>query len=165
MLQFFQRLMDTSFALKFSPSFFKIFIYQVFSANKQHFYNLPHPLDAKEPSTTLVLPYNSLFNQFQRIMKSSLNTKIVFKYHNTIAQSLIISSPAPLEAGEGHFGVAVWAPPFWCRRFGAGQFGTVPFRLREFRRRFLFFYIFRIMKKKQWSRQFLECRWARTCWN
>ena len=97
MLQFFQRLMDTSFALKFSPSFFKIFIYQVFSANKQHFYNLPHPLDAKEPSTTLVLPYNSLFNQFQRIMKSSLNTKIVFKYHNTIARFLIKNSQAPLE--------------------------------------------------------------------
>ena len=40
-------------------------------------------------------------------------------------------------------------------RFGAGHFGAVSY----------FYFIFRIMKKKQWSRQFLECRWARTCWN
>ena len=39
--------------------------------------------------------------------------------------------------------------PFRRRRFGAGQLGAVPFRRRTFRRRFLFFYIFRVMKKKQ----------------
>ena len=67
--------------------------------------------------------------------------------------------------GEGHFGAADSVPPIQRRRFGAGQFDAVPFRRRTFQRHFLFYFIFRVMKKIQWSRQFLECRWARTCWN
>ena len=38
---------------------------------------------------------------------------------------------------------------FRRRRLGAGQLGAVPFRRRTFRRRFLIFFIFRAMKKKQ----------------
>ena len=39
--------------------------------------------------------------------------------------------------------------PFRRRRFGAGQLGTVPIRRRTFGCRFLIFFIFRVMKKKQ----------------
>ena len=60
------------------------------------------------------------------------------------------------DEGEGHFGAADSALDNSAPcRFGAGHFGAVSY----------FFYIFRVMKKMQWSRQFLECRWARTCWN
>ena len=41
----------------------------------------------------------------QRIMKSSLNTKLVFNYNNTIARSLVQNSPAPLEAEGGVYNV------------------------------------------------------------
>ena len=65
----------------------------------------PPPLDTEEPSATLVLPYNSSFNQFQRIMKFFLNTKLVFKYNNTISRSIAKMSPAPLEAEGGVYSV------------------------------------------------------------
>ena len=51
--------------------------------------------------------------------------------------------------GESHFGAAVSALPTRRLRFGAGQLAAVPFRRRTFRRRFLIFFIFRVMKKKQ----------------
>ena len=38
-------------------------------------------------------------------MKSSLDTKLVFKYNNTIARSLVKNSPAPLEAEGGVYSV------------------------------------------------------------
>ena len=38
--------------------------------------------------------------------------------------------------------------PFRRRRFGAGQLGTVPFRRRTFRRRFLFLFYFSIHEEK-----------------
>ena len=47
---------------------------KVFSATKKKFYNLPSPLDTEELSAILVLSYNASFKQFQRIIKSSLNT-------------------------------------------------------------------------------------------
>ena len=42
----------------------KYLIDQVFSATKKKFYNLPPPLNAKEPSTTLVLHYDRSLKQF-----------------------------------------------------------------------------------------------------
>ena len=54
--------------------------------------------------------------------------------------------------GEGHFGGAVSAPPTRHRRFGAGQLGTVPFRRRTFRRRFLIFFNFSIYEEKTMKR-------------
>ena len=42
------------------------------------------------------------------------------------------------------WGKDISAPPFRRRRFGVGQLGAVPFQ-----RRFLFYFIFRIMKKIQ----------------
>ena len=79
-----------------------------FLCNKKKFCNPPSPLDAEEPSATLLLPYNSSLKQFQRIMKSSLNINLVFKYNNTVARSLIKNSPAPLEAERGVYSVPVW---------------------------------------------------------
>ena len=38
-------------------------------------------------------------------MKSFLNTKLVFKYNNTIARSLVRNSPAPLEAEGGVYSI------------------------------------------------------------
>ena len=54
----------------------------------------------------MVLPYNSSLKQFQRIIKSSLNTKLVLKYNNTIARSLVKNSPAPLKAEGGVYSVS-----------------------------------------------------------
>ena len=68
--------------------------------NKKLYNPLP-PLNTKVPSATLVLPYNILLKQYQRIMKSSLNTKLLYKYNNKIARSLVKNSPAPLGAEGG----------------------------------------------------------------
>ena len=38
-------------------------------------------------------------------MKSSLNTKSVYKYNNTIARSLVKNYPAPLETEGGVYSV------------------------------------------------------------
>ena len=50
--------------------------------------------------------------------------------------------------GEGHFGAAVSAPPTRRCRFGAGQFGAVPFRRRKFGRRFLLLFYFSSYEEK-----------------
>ena len=77
----------------------KYIIDQVFSAAKKKI------VDTEESSATFVLPYNSFLKKFQRIMMSPFNTKLVFKYNNTISRSIAKMSPAPLEAEGGVYSV------------------------------------------------------------
>ena len=85
-------------------------INKVVAATKAKFYNPPPPMDTEEPSNILVLPYNDSLSRFQYIMKSSCNTKLVFRYNNTIGRSLIKNSPVPLVTEGGVYSI----PCFEC---------------------------------------------------
>ena len=80
---------------------------------------------AQEPSNTLVLPNNNSLEQFQRIMKSSLNIKLIFEYNNTIAQSLIKNSAAPLEAEGGVYSVP-------CLEYSDKCYGETDYKISQY---------------------------------
>ena len=68
---------------------------------------------------------------------------------NRRTYAYVLDNSERVSLHRDNWGRDISAPPFRRRRFGAVQLGAVPFRRRTFRHRFIIFFIFRIMKKKQ----------------
>ena len=83
-----------------------ILLINFFSATKKKFYN---PFN--KSSATLMLPYNSSVKQHLRIMKSFLDTKLVFRYISLSPISFKELSCSPRSGGRSVYSIPYTASP------------------------------------------------------
>ena len=110
----------------------------------------------KQINTEDILAYKTII--LNKVLKKILVVwlKYFFKPKHKIQSNLM---RIYILWGEGHFGAAVWVLPI--RRWTTERRAVSAQDIWAHFPNFLF--LFRIIKKKQWSRQFLEWCWARTC--
>ena len=77
------------------------FISSIFRKTKNKYKKPPSQSIANSPKNILVLPYSNNLRKFKSILKNKFDTRLVFKYNNTIRKFLVKNSPADLVPGGG----------------------------------------------------------------